>query len=178
MSLICKQKTSIEVFIDYDEYYFRRIVEQLRLKKLSTDTYQPISTVNINKTEQTAFAERVDYYFPGDMPQLIWKKPVVFSGILSDEHVDKLNEWLSEDKCGSDTKLLYCASRDGWQASTFHEKCDDHGPTITIIRTTEGYIFGGFCDLFGPVWMDISLHQRHFYSRSSVTAVFPQPNCD
>uniref|UniRef100_A0A7S2EA53 TLDc domain-containing protein n=1 Tax=Ditylum brightwellii TaxID=49249 RepID=A0A7S2EA53_9STRA len=43
-------------------------------------------------------------------------------------------------------KILYRASHDGWQASNFHAKCDNQGPTLTVIRTTEDYIFGGFCD--------------------------------
>ena len=41
-------------------------------------------------------------------------------------------------------KLLYRASRDGFQASNFHAKCDNQPRTLTIIKTTEGYIFGGY----------------------------------
>ena len=29
---------------------------------------------------------------------------------------------------------------------TFHAKCDDKGATITVIRSTRGFIFGGFAD--------------------------------
>uniref|UniRef100_A0A7S4VQB1 TLDc domain-containing protein n=1 Tax=Ditylum brightwellii TaxID=49249 RepID=A0A7S4VQB1_9STRA len=41
---------------------------------------------------------------------------------------------------------MYRASHDGWRASNFHSKCDHQGPTLTVIRSTGGYIFGGFCD--------------------------------
>jgi hypothetical protein len=40
--------------------------------------------------------------------------------------------------------LLYRGTRDGFAASSFHAKCDNHQKTITLILTTKGYIFGGF----------------------------------
>jgi hypothetical protein len=40
--------------------------------------------------------------------------------------------------------LLYRGTRDGFSASNFHAKCDQQSNTLTIILTTEGYIFGGF----------------------------------
>jgi len=40
--------------------------------------------------------------------------------------------------------LLYRASVDGFGASDFHRKCDNHPNTLTIIKTTNNYIFGGF----------------------------------
>lgn len=42
------------------------------------------------------------------------------------------------------TKLLYKASIDGDKASTFHEKCDNLWPTITFIKTKEGFRYGGY----------------------------------
>ena len=40
--------------------------------------------------------------------------------------------------------LLYQISRDGSSPITFHEKCNNKGPTITIIKTDDGHIFGGY----------------------------------
>ena len=45
---------------------------------------------------------------------------------------------------GKNFKLLYRATRDGFQASAFHAKCDHQPKTLTIIQTTNGYIFGGY----------------------------------
>jgi len=43
---------------------------------------------------------------------------------------------------------LYKGSRDGFSASNFHSKCDNKGPTLTVVSVGEGYvsdfIFGGF----------------------------------
>jgi hypothetical protein len=41
-------------------------------------------------------------------------------------------------------RLLYRGSRDGFGSSDFHSKCDQQSNTVTILLTTDGYIFGGF----------------------------------
>ena len=43
-----------------------------------------------------------------------------------------------------DFKLLYRGSVDGKSSSAFHEKCDGKGNTISIIRSNQHYIFGGY----------------------------------
>jgi len=44
-------------------------------------------------------------------------------------------------------ELLYRGSRDGFEASEFHTKCDDEGATVTVIKDSDGYLFGGFTDM-------------------------------
>ena len=39
------------------------------------------------------------------------------------------------------------AETDGWAASTFHSNCDERGPTVTIIKVNNSYIFGGYTDV-------------------------------
>ena len=45
---------------------------------------------------------------------------------------------------GKQFKLIYRASQDGFKAKDFHAKCDNQPRTLTIIKTTYGYIFGGY----------------------------------
>jgi hypothetical protein len=40
--------------------------------------------------------------------------------------------------------LLYRATRDGFTALAFHEKCDGKANTVTIIKTNGNYVFGGY----------------------------------
>jgi hypothetical protein len=40
--------------------------------------------------------------------------------------------------------LLWRGSRDGFGAEAFHDRCDGHANTLTIIQDTDGHIFGGF----------------------------------
>ena len=44
-------------------------------------------------------------------------------------------------------KLIFRASDHGDEAEDFHEKCDDIEGTLTIIKTKEGNIFGGYTSL-------------------------------
>jgi len=41
-------------------------------------------------------------------------------------------------------ETLYVASKDGQSTSNFHSKCDNQGPTVVIVLTTTGNIFGGY----------------------------------
>ena len=48
---------------------------------------------------------------------------------------------------GSHWKRCWQASQDGWEVATFHSNCDDKGPTVTIVRVDNKYIFGGYTSL-------------------------------
>jgi len=65
------------------------------------------------------------------------------SQILSAEAHRQILVWLDT---GAATKLelLYRASYDGWEGRDFHLRCDNKGPTVTVIKCTDSYVFGGF----------------------------------
>lgn len=42
---------------------------------------------------------------------------------------------------------LYKASSNGFEAAKFHELCDNKGPTLTLIKTTDNHNFGGFTSI-------------------------------
>jgi hypothetical protein len=43
-------------------------------------------------------------------------------------------------------KIFEGSLEENWTAEAFHAKCDGNGPTLILVRTTEGRIFGGFTD--------------------------------
>jgi len=43
--------------------------------------------------------------------------------------------------------LLWRGSRDGFDAAAFHRLCDGKANTVTFIKNTNGFIFGGFTSL-------------------------------
>ncbi|XP_060598654.1 interferon-induced protein 44-like isoform X2 [Ruditapes philippinarum] len=45
-----------------------------------------------------------------------------------------------------DFHLLYSFTRDGANATTFHQKCDNKGPTVTVVYNTKDSIFGGYVE--------------------------------
>ena len=57
------------------------------------------------------------------------------------QYDSKLREWLGNDY---KWKLIYRSSEHGYTASSFHEYCDDKGPTLVIVKSSGGWIFGGY----------------------------------
>ena len=75
--------------------------------------------------------------------------PWTQSNICTKEQGKQVCTWLTE---GAEDKalrleLLYRASRDGWAAQDFHSKCDGKGATITVIKCSGGFVFGGYADV-------------------------------
>eukprot|EP00802_Teleaulax_amphioxeia_P018270 Tamp_18461.p1 GENE.Tamp_18461~~Tamp_18461.p1 ORF type:complete len:223 (+),score=27.34 Tamp_18461:3-671(+) len=71
------------------------------------------------------------------------------SSICTKEQSKQVCTWLTE---GAEDKalrleLLYRASRDGWAARDFHSRCDGKGATITVIKCSGGFVFGGYADV-------------------------------
>jgi hypothetical protein len=48
------------------------------------------------------------------------------------------------DKNNIKLSLVYRGSRDGFLATDFHKHCDNIGPNIVLIQTTNNFIFGGY----------------------------------
>jgi len=69
--------------------------------------------------------------------------PVRPRGVLA-----HIRELLQESSSGKQAKLelLYRASRDGWRGQDFHSRCDNKGATVTVIKCTGGFVFGGYAD--------------------------------
>jgi hypothetical protein len=73
---------------------------------------------------------------------------------------------------GAYTSLLYRGSRDGFLGKNFHDACDGHANTLTIVLTTEGWIFGGF----SPCAWDCSFAYKQDDSRKSFLFTIKNPH--
>jgi hypothetical protein len=72
---------------------------------------------------------------------------------------------------GKTFRLLYRGTRGGFRASNFHTKCDGQSNTMTIILTTQGYIFGGF----SPIAWDSSSNYKPDDTRKSFVFSLKNP---
>ena len=64
------------------------------------------------------------------------------TGQLKDNDMDQLESWIGG---GPKTfTLLYSATKDGCVANTFHQKCDNQGPTVTVLYNPQGSVYGGY----------------------------------
>ena len=64
------------------------------------------------------------------------------TGKLSDKYMDQLEKWIGTGP--KQFELLYSITRDGCDATTFHQKCDGQGPTVTVLYNQQGTIYGGY----------------------------------
>ena len=60
--------------------------------------------------------------------------------IVGQQYDKYLKQWCGDYKW----KLLFRATENKNIAKSFHECCDDKGPTLLIIKSTDGWIFGGY----------------------------------
>ena len=122
-------------FIDRDGTYFRFILNYLRNGELIL----PDGATFLKELEAGAKF----YQIQGILDELKPKAPKNFEEsviLTNEEHQSKLNGWLPQyDKW----HLLFRGSRDGFTAHAFHTKCDNKGPTVTIVKSGNN-VFGGF----------------------------------
>ena len=87
--------------------------------------------------------------------------PFLKESIINEEkYDDKLREWCGDYKW----KLLYRASEHEYTAESFHECCDDiQGPTLIIIKSDEGLIFGGYTTLS---WSEDGIYNDMLYDNN------------
>ena len=62
------------------------------------------------------------------------------------EKVKMISDWIKPYKKVK-YEQIYKATRDGGTGRYFHAYCNFKGPTLTLIESTKGYIFGGYTSL-------------------------------
>ncbi|NVJ45691.1 MAG: DUF5011 domain-containing protein, partial [Cytophagia bacterium] len=71
--------------------------------------------------------------------------PILPGSSLSDSDDDQvLRTWLEEVGVVPSGTLLYRRSTDGASSTAFHNKVDNEGPTLVLIKANNGTVFGGF----------------------------------
>ena len=137
-------------FIDRDGTHFRFILNFLRTGKLIL----PEGATFLKELEEEAGF----YQNQGIIDALRPPLPVIQEGIPTKnqfqessilknvEHRRILRGWLPPQQQEGTWRLLFRASRDGFAANTFHSRCDNKGPTVTIAISINGFRFGGFTE--------------------------------
>lgn len=117
-------------FIDREGKYFKYILEWLLYGKI----YPPIKINKYNtKIIMDRIIEKVNFYGLQNMINELTLSPLD-TLLLTNPQSEQLHE----------CKLLYRASRDGQQATNFHQTCDNKSSTIVIIKSNNGSVLGGY----------------------------------
>ena len=86
-------------------------------------------------------------------------------------YLRNLSNWLSPvaQSVNSAWKRCWRASVDGWDTRKFHSRCDDKGPTVTIIRVQRKYIFGGYTSVS---WGKFTVAKRYSFTANGYQLCF------
>ena len=117
--------------------------------------WEYITTKTISEESLKQFGDDIDllndldalhYGFdnlPLKISQMLLRNPSEYlpnTQIVDKQYDSYLREWIGDCKW----KLLFRASEHEYSTHSFHKYCNDQNPTLVIIKSTGGWIFGGY----------------------------------
>lgn len=138
------------IFINRDPKYFSYILNYLRMANTNEAFVYPS-----NSEDLTGLLKEAEYFKIEGLKQTEILNHFGDSLILNKKLAQEL-ERICEFSSYDNWCMIYRGSLHGFSAKDFHQKCDGHDKTLTIVKTTQGYIFGGFTNL---KWDSISYWQ-------------------
>ena len=100
-----------------------------------------------SRIKRQLFAEAQFYNLEGLIDKLS-PVPKIFtesSIITRRDEENILLSWITDFSGDTQWRLLYKATRDGWNPENFHEKCDGKCPTLVVIKSDDN-VFGGYAE--------------------------------
>ena len=123
-------------------------------KKIKSDNTQKdqanknIDIIQDNKEEEEKNIEQEKPLMPLDLNNMPFKDSTIISSSeqLKEKEINLLLSWLGTyaQNYSINTKLIFSSENEDDKASSFHKKCDNISPTLTLIETKEGFRYGGF----------------------------------
>jgi len=110
--------------------------------RIYKDPPNPKVTIDIKLSDNDMNNNRIKDYKPF-MNNLNFDSSLIIGSDKSWQN--NITNWLGDIK--RTVKLLYRATRDGFNPQQFHTLCDNKGPTITLVRDDKGRCFGGYTSL-------------------------------
>jgi hypothetical protein len=137
------------IFIDRDGKLFAHLLAYLRTNQVPKDATN-------NESLRRSLIIEAEYFLLHNLIQILTEPERIVEEaerfridqdfpdgtLLESEQKMKLNEFYG--KRDQRWQLIYKASRDGFDANAFHTRCDGKGPTMTIVRSNNNYLFGGY----------------------------------
>ena len=99
------------------------------------DEQELLNDLDVIHCEDSAIRVKISQFYSKNSSELFSDTQLV-----NQQYDSYLREWIGDYKW----KLLYRASEHEYRAKSFHEYCDDKGPSLVIIKSSGGWIFGGY----------------------------------
>ena len=125
---LCKHPDIIWKYIETKD------ISEESLKQFDDDT-ELLNDLDAILCEDINIRLKISRYYFKNPSELL-----VDTQLVNQQYDDKLREWIGDYQW----KLLYRASEHGYSAWSFHEYCDGKWPTLIVIKSTGGWIFGGY----------------------------------
>ena len=136
------------IFVDLDPALFEPIFDKLRYRSNCSTNEPLIQRVPMEK--RFYFNAAVLYYKMGGIVHSSTALSVEseIECMNDPKNILLLHSFLPSDfiKMRLKLELLYRGSRDGMKAAAFHRMCDGKNDTVSVIKDTNGNVFGGFAD--------------------------------
>ena len=132
------------------EFLDKIYLENQELKKKVSAFQELEKKINVLQTENEKIKEKLEQTQKKYEEENIKQKERI-KNLFKDSAIVKLdekkmiNDWIDPyNEKNITSELLFRTSVDGDNAATFHNKCNNKGPTITFVKTTAGKRVGGF----------------------------------
>ena len=125
---VCKYPNIIWNYIETKD------ITEDSLKQFDDDV-ELLRDLDVIHCKDSAIRLKISRYYLKNPSNLL-----VGTQLVNNQYDVKLREWLGD----YNWRLIYRASEHGYKAKSFHEYCDDKGPTLVIIKSSGGWIFGGY----------------------------------
>ena len=122
---------------------FRSMINRLRLLSMMVPL-DKLPSIKMNRDK--SLEDVASKLFAGKEEFVLGEINIDSQIIGSQSEYYKIITWLEEVNKRGELKLLYRASLHGWSNDLFHSQCDEYSNTLVIVKTAEGYIFGGYSD--------------------------------
>ncbi len=116
------------------EYIETKDISEESLKQFDDDT-ELLNDLDIVHCKDSNIRFKISRYYFENPSELL-----VNTQIVDEQYDEYLLEWTDYYKW----KLIYRASEHKYTDYSFHEYCDDEWPTLIVIKSTGGWIFGGY----------------------------------
>jgi hypothetical protein len=129
------------------------ILPLIRFPMMDTEylnnTVRPLKLVSKDDIEEAMNFQSNPNDFVNDKSDKFKPRASLFVGgsLVSPNHEMFIDSFLKSGSKGKIWKCIYKASKDGFATTDFHKHCDNKGATVTVIKSSNGNIFGGYCPL-------------------------------
>jgi archaellum component FlaC len=140
---------------DYFEQDIKRLSKQLEQIQIDLNAHVPHIRINVMSIDWSTVIQIVTEVPKRNIIHQQQNQLFVGGTLLTTYHQVQLNRFYGNEN--QEWKLVYKATKNGFDSRICHQCCDNQGPTLTVIQSSEGYLFGGYTaaswDIENNLWM-------------------------